>query len=56
MQRAAGEIDNFFNELTSKAGQKIKYGAEVVFRHVESQEYLCGVLKAADIGEGAFKL
>jgi hypothetical protein len=27
-----------------------------VFKHVESQEYLCGVLKAADIGEGAFKL
>ncbi len=27
-----------------------------MFRHVESQEYLCGVLKAADIGEGAFKL
>lgn len=32
------------------------YGAEVIFKHIESGEYLCGVFKAADIGEGAFKL
>ena len=34
----------------------VTYGSEVVFRHIESGEYLSGVLKAADIGEGAFKL
>lgn len=44
------EIENLFSELVAKAEKEVKYGAEVVFRHVESQEYLCGVLKAADIG------
>ena len=34
----------------------VTYGSEVVFRHIESGEFLSGVFKAADIGEGAFKL
>lgn len=32
------------------------YGAEVLFKHMESAAYLRGVLEAAETGEGSFKL
>lgn len=32
------------------------YGSEVVFRHVESNGYLAGVMRAADSGDGAFTI
>ena len=32
------------------------YGAEAIFRHVESNSYLRGLLKAADTGDGAFTI
>jgi hypothetical protein len=34
----------------------VTYGSEVVFKHIESGDYLSGIFMAADIGEGAFKL
>ena len=37
-------------------GKELKFGSEVVFRHVESKAYLQGIIKAADTGEGAFKI
>jgi hypothetical protein len=42
--------------LKSKAGEEVKYGNSVLFLHVESQSYLRGILKAADTGEGAFRV
>lgn len=42
--------------MKAKAGKEIRYGSEVIFKHVESQSYLRGILKAADTGEGAFKI
>ena len=44
------------NNLKSKKGEPILYGAEVIFRHVESNSYLRGLQKAADCGEGAFMI
>lgn len=32
------------------------YGAEAIFRHVESNSYLRGLQKAADSGDGAFTI
>ena len=45
-----------YGNLKNKAGTNVKYGNEVIFKHVESQSFLRGILKAADIGEGAFKV
>lgn len=48
--RAVSEVNAFETILKAKAGKEITYGSEVIFRHVESQHYLRGILKAADIG------
>ncbi len=44
------------NNLNLKKGQNVPYGAEAIFRHVESDSYLRGLLKAADTGDGAFTI
>lgn len=49
-------MDAFDNIIKAKAGKEIQYESEVIFKHVESQSYLRGILKAADTGEGAFKV
>lgn len=54
--RAAGEISALETTLVTKAGKEIKYGSEVIFRHIESRSYLSGLLQAANSGEGAFKI
>jgi hypothetical protein len=54
--QAPTEITGLKNMLISKAGEEVKYGNSVVFQHVESQSYLRGILKAADTGEGAFRV
>mgnify|MGYP001950670424 CR=1 FL=1 len=51
--------DNLESKYTDKEHPddvNVTYGAEVVFRHIESGHYLSGIFMAADIGEGAFKL
>ena len=62
-ERAKDEIVQLTSNLEGKYTDKqhpevvnVIYGAEVIFKHIESGEYLSGVFKAADIGEGAFKL
>lgn len=45
-----------YNNLNLKKGQNVPYGAEAIFRHVESDSYLKGLLKAADTGDGAFTI
>jgi hypothetical protein len=45
-----------YTNLKRNTGGEIKYGAEVVFRHVESNSFLRGVMKAADTGDGAFRI
>lgn len=54
--RSKGEIDLLENSLVAKAGKEIKYGSEVIFRHIESKSYLKGMMQAASAGEGAFKI
>jgi hypothetical protein len=39
-----------------KMGENVLYGAEAIFRHVESNSYMRGLLKAADTGDGAFTI
>lgn len=55
-ERAKGEIKALENTLELKAGEPVMYGTDVVFRHVESNSYLRGVMKAADSGDGAFTI
>lgn len=37
-------------------GEIIKFGEDVVFKHVDSQEYLSGSVKCSEGGLGAFKV
>ena len=50
------EIESLELQLNNKKGTNIPYGAEAVFRHVESHSYLRGLQKAADSGDGAFTI
>ena len=54
--KSKGEIDNLYNQLNLKKGNNVLYGAEAVFRHVESNSFLRGLHKAADTGDGAFTI
>ena len=53
-KKAENELRMLYNNLKSKKGENVLYGAEAIFRHVESNGYLRGQQKAADTGEGAF--
>lgn len=44
------------NNLIVRKGTEVLYGAEVLFKHVDSGGFLLGVLEAAESGEGSFKL
>jgi len=37
-------------------GQYVKFGEDVVFRHVDSLDYLSGSVRCSDGGLGAFKV
>lgn len=54
--KAVAEIESLELQLNNKKGTNIPYGAEAVFRHVESHSYLRGLQKAADSGDGAFTI
>jgi hypothetical protein len=54
--RAVGEVSALKVALVAKAGKEIKYGSEVIFKHIESKSYLSGMMQAASAGEGAFKI
>ncbi len=54
--RVGSEIEMLEDALKSKAGKEIKYGSEIIFRHIESKSYIYGMLQAANSGEGAFKI
>ncbi|CAM6004637.1 unnamed protein product [Sphagnum balticum] len=54
--RAKAEIAGLYHTLGIKKGENVLYGAEAIFRHVESNSYLKGVQKAADSGDGAFTI
>jgi hypothetical protein len=49
-KKAENELHMLYNNLKNKKGENILYGAEVIFRHVESNSYLRGLQKAADCG------
>ena len=55
-KKAEGEIESLYSNLKMKQGENVLYGAEVIFRHVESNSYMRGLLKAADTGDGAFTI
>ena len=56
--KAKSEIDSLNSKLKIAKEEKkdVLYGAEAIFRHVESNSYLRGLLKAADTGDGAFTI
>jgi hypothetical protein len=37
-------------------GECVKFGSDVVFKHVDSLDYLSGSVKCSDGGLGAFKV
>ena len=39
-----------------KKGEDICFGAEVVFKHIDSEHYICGSHDCAKSGVGAFKI
>jgi hypothetical protein len=55
-KKAENELYMLNNNLKTKKGEYVLYGAEAIFRHVESNGYLRGIQKAADTGEGAFMI
>jgi len=42
--------------LFRKAGEYVKFGEDVVFKHVDSHDYLSGSVRCSDGGLGAFKV
>lgn len=49
-------IENYEELIKLKTGEIIKFGQEVVFKHVDSQEYLSGSVRCSKGGLGAFKV
>jgi hypothetical protein len=56
LAKSKAAIENLHNQLNLKKGANVCYGAEAVFRHVESNSFLRGLQKAADTGDGAFTI
>jgi hypothetical protein len=47
---------NFLSYIHRKMGEYVKFGEDVVFRHVDSLDFLSGSVRCSDGGLGAFKV
>lgn len=54
--RAKTEREQFEDIVMKKKGEDIYFGAEVVFKHIDSEHYICGSHDCAKSGVGAFKI
>ncbi len=45
-----------FDDYFRKMGEFVKFGEDVVFRHVDSLDYLSGSVRCSEGGLGAFKV
>ena len=50
------EADQYNNIIQSRFDDEILFGAEVIFKHIDSEEYLFGSYQCSDFSTDAFKV